>query len=178
MTVGWRSPLGGPRYEGDIPGEREENEPKWPEARIEQSWREYHIRQEAEAVAGPEDELRADGGNVHTERVAEQLAEGEDGDEDDGLEDLHVGDHVRDRENDDGATMLVVGLPLDPADEHSVGDATIADFNPEYPADDDVVEVVYPSRTDVDVQPLDRYGFPRSRLELVTPVHERGDDDE
>jgi len=175
MTVGWRSPLGGPRYEGDIPGEREENEPKWPEARIEQSWREYHIRREAEAVAGPEDELRADGGNVHAERVAEQLAKADD--EADDLPDLHIGDHVQDRDDDDGTTMLVVGLDTRKAAAYELEDGvTIADVNPEYPAEDDVVEVVFPGRVDMEISSMRRYAYPRRRLELETPLHDRGEE--
>ena len=88
---------------------------------------------------------------------------------------LHIGDHVSDREDEDGATMLVVGLPVATADEYEVGGQTIAEYNPDYPAGDDVVEVIYPQRTDVDVRPINEYAFPRSRLALEQPIHELED---
>lgn len=88
---------------------------------------------------------------------------------------LHVGDHVRDREDDD-ATLLVTGLSPQPASRYTVdGDQTVADVNQDYPEDDDVVEVVYPQRTTIDVERLDVYAFPRSRLELAAPLHDRDD---
>lgn len=87
---------------------------------------------------------------------------------------LHVGDHVRDRdETDSDATMLVAELPGERADEYDI-DAigrTVAAVNPEYPPDDAVVGVCYPQRTDVELDQV-VYSFPRSRLQLVAPIHD------
>ncbi len=97
----------------------------------------------------------------------------------DELPSLHVGDHVTDRDSDDNAPMLVVGRSPQPAAHYNLGDdQTVADVNPEYPAGDDVLEVVYPERASIDVGNLDVYAFPRSRLELDSPVHDRSEDDE
>jgi len=89
------------------------------------------------------------------------------------LPSLHVGDHVQDRD-DPGATMVVVELPPHEVGEYRLeGTAkTVADVNPDYSADDDVVEIVYPERTTSVMANLKRYAFPRSRLERVAPVHE------
>jgi len=85
---------------------------------------------------------------------------------------LHVGDHVQDRDDDD-ATLVVVALSPQQASEYAVGeDATVATYNEDYPADDDVVEVVYARRTTADIENVQRYAFPRSRLSLETPVHD------
>jgi len=90
--------------------------------------------------------------------------------------DLHVGDHVEDRDADDdgdAATLLVVATPPEDADEYAVGeDATVADYNEDYPSDDDVLEVVYAQRTCVDIDNACRYAFPRSRLQLTEPAHD------
>lgn len=95
------------------------------------------------------------------------------------LRSLHVGDHVTDRDSDDDAPMLVVGRSPQPAAHYSLGDdQTVADVNPEYPPEDHVLEVVYPERGTVDVPSLDAYAFPRGRLELTTPIHDRSDDEE
>ncbi|WP_052367751.1 hypothetical protein [Haloferax sp. ATB1] len=113
--------------------------------------------------------------NTHARRIAEQLnmAEG------DALPRLHVGDHVTDRdadedEEDDIATMLVVGLDTLRADAYELSDdgPTVADVNPAYPETDDVVEVTFPQRTDLDVDKK-RYAYPRSRLQLEHPLHNR-----
>ncbi|QLH77433.1 hypothetical protein HZS55_09060 [Halosimplex rubrum] len=88
---------------------------------------------------------------------------------------LHVGDHVQDRQEDDpdeAATMLVVGTPAERADEVAVDDdLTVADVNPEFPADDRVVEAVFPGRTTADVDHLTRYAYPRSRLRRTAQLH-------
>ncbi|OVE83181.1 hypothetical protein [Natronolimnobius baerhuensis] len=90
---------------------------------------------------------------------------------------LDVGDHVTDREDQD-ATMLVVNLDTLRADAYELESGpTVADVNPDYPADDDVVEVVFPQRTDVTLEALKPYAYPRSRLQLETPIHDRDDDD-
>ncbi|MFW6318054.1 MAG: hypothetical protein ACOC06_06255 [Halorubrum sp.] len=117
-----------------------------------------------------------DDDNKHDLRNQQQMAMADDTDleesEPDERPPIHVGDHVRDRDDEDGATMLVVGLPVAAADEYTAGGKTIAEYNPEYPADDEVIEVVYPQRTDVDVKGLREYAFPRSRLTLEAPIHD------
>lgn len=104
--------------------------------------------------------------------------------EKDDLPPLHVGDHVQDREDPD-ATILVFNLDTLRADAYDVGTTdddgeplTVADFNPEYPATDDVVEVIYPQRTDLTLERKKKYAFPRARLELVAPIHDRDGDEE
>lgn len=96
-----------------------------------------------------------------------------------GLPQLFVGAHVTDREEDDDATMLVVGLPPETASEYVVDGepdagtgATVADYNEEYPADDRVIEVIFAQRTRVDIDDSHRYAYPRSRLERVAAVHD------
>jgi len=86
---------------------------------------------------------------------------------------LHVGDHVQDR-SDPGVTMVVAELPPHEAGEYRLdGTAkTVADVNPDYPDDDDVVEIVYPERTTAAIGNLKRYAFPRSRLECVAAIHD------
>ena len=84
---------------------------------------------------------------------------------------LHVGDHVADRE-DDGAPLLVVGKSAKRADEYYVEGVRVADYDPSYPADDRVVEAVYPERAAVSLDTDEAYAFPRSRLELVEPIHD------
>ncbi|OIB59380.1 hypothetical protein [Natrialba sp. SSL1] len=112
------------------------------------------------ATAAAEQTLLADGGSTD-------------------LPPVDVGDHVQDREDADSATMVVVGTPLESAAEFEVKNGqTVADFNPDYPADDAVVKVVYPSRSDVSTRPLQRYSFPRSRVEIVSRVHDRDNDQE
>ncbi|MUV59964.1 hypothetical protein [Halobacterium sp. CBA1126] len=89
---------------------------------------------------------------------------------------LHVGDHVVDKEDDD-ATLLVATITPKTASEYDVGDQTVAAYNEDYPRDDDVIEVRYPQRTTQDIDRLDDYAFPRSRLELVEPLHDRDDEE-
>lgn len=74
-------------------------------------------------------------------------------------------------------TLVVVGLPLQRAATYDVGDKTVADYNPNYPAEDHAIEVAYPDRTDVYLEEQQTYAFPRSRLKLQTPVHDRDGDD-
>jgi len=102
---------------------------------------------------------------------------GEDVDE---LPNLHIGDHVVDRDADGAATtMLVVGLDTLQAEAYKLsGDGpTVADVNAEYPETDDVVEVTFPQRTDLDVDNK-RYAYPRSRLQLTQPIHDRKSDED
>lgn len=95
------------------------------------------------------------------------------------LQDVYVGDHVEDRDADDdgdAATLLVVATPPQDADEYAAGDdATVADYNEDYPSDDAVLEVVYAQRTCIDIDNARRYAFPRSRLQLTEPAHELED---
>ncbi|SNZ18234.1 hypothetical protein SAMN06269185_3303 [Natronoarchaeum philippinense] len=98
----------------------------------------------------------------------------------DDLPPIKIGDHVTDREDDeDSATMLVVGLDTLRADAYELGDGgpTVAEVNPEYPETDDVVEVIFPQRTDLDVDKK-RYAYPRERLSLETPLHDLEDEQE
>lgn len=88
---------------------------------------------------------------------------------------LHVGDHVVDRDDADETTMLVIGIPSERALEYTIGgDETVADYNPDYPAADHVIEVVYPQRTDAELSTEHTYAFPRARLERVAAVHDVG----
>lgn len=90
------------------------------------------------------------------------------------FETVHIGDHVSDRESEDDETLLVVGIPGAVADGYTIGGAeTVADYNLDYPADDEVIEVVYPQRTHSGV-PTDTYAFPRTRLERVASIHDVG----
>ncbi|MEE6210873.1 hypothetical protein U3A55_12010 [Salarchaeum sp. III] len=90
---------------------------------------------------------------------------------------LHVGDHVHDQESDDNQLLLVTKLPTETAANHAIRDGqTVADYNPDYPGDDPVVEVCYVDRTQTKLDPSKSYAFPRSRLELVQPIHEREGD--
>lgn len=84
---------------------------------------------------------------------------------------LHVGDHVTDRE-DEGAPLLVVGKSVNTADEYYLEGMRLCEYNPSYPEDDAVIEAVYPKRTAVSLDTSEAYAFPRSRLKLVEPVHD------
>jgi len=111
---------------------------------------------------------------------AEVLTDGGEDVSEDELPRLHIGDQVTDRdEGEEAATMLVVGLDTLQADAYPLGDEgpTVADVNPGYPETDDVVEVTFPQRTDMDVDNK-RYAYPRSRLQLKRPIHNRDGDGE
>lgn len=131
---------------------------------------------EAQAIAGPEHVNGTDGSEI--------IVAGDDGLRADGGDaevgqPIGVGDHVQD-EQDPDATMLVVNLDTLQADAYELEDGlTVADVNTEYPSNDDVVEVVYPQRTDLNLEEKKRYAFPKSRLEVENRVHDRdgaGDD--
>jgi hypothetical protein len=82
------------------------------------------------------------------------------------LGEVHLGDHVRDVTGD-GSTMVVVGLSASRADEYpALINTTVHDLNPEFPADDYVVEVVYPGHG-LSLDTDDTYPFPRSRLRVA-----------
>ena len=55
------------------------------------------------------------------------------------------GDVVRDREDDDPDPAIVVNTPGAPADEWDISrfDKTVAEDNPDYPSDAEIVTVVY-----------------------------------
>lgn len=92
---------------------------------------------------------------------------------------LFVGDHVKDCEDENGATMVVVRLTLQRAASYMIGDdRTVADVNPGYPEEEPVAEVVFPQRTDAFLCEKPRYAYPEARLERVTPVHEIGEEEE
>lgn len=86
--------------------------------------------------------------------------------------DLEPGDFAVDRES--GAVVVAAQRPTGRADETPIPgqDRTVADYpgNEEYPANDPVVEVLYPLPSgidgdDVEGRHLKRYHFPASRLE-------------
>ncbi|OYR71525.1 hypothetical protein DJ71_20485 [Halorubrum sp. E3] len=85
---------------------------------------------------------------------------------------LDVGDYVVDRDGEDDARrLLVVGLSPVPAGNHEVNDGrTVADANPDHPADD-VIRVIFPKESGLDVDGHQRYAYPRSRLRRVAAVH-------
>lgn len=83
---------------------------------------------------------------------------------------LHVGDHVTDREGDD-TRLLVVGRPADGADEYLVDGVRLSEYNPSYPDDDGVVEAIYPRQEAVSLATSETYAFPRSRLRIAEPIH-------
>lgn len=86
---------------------------------------------------------------------------------------LYIGDHVEDLEADEPEPILVVGLPGLSAEEYAFDEETgktVSDANPDYPKSDAVVEIVYPSRTDTDLD-APRYAFPRNRLRLRNAIH-------
>jgi len=84
---------------------------------------------------------------------------------------LDVGDHVEDRDGA-SATMLVVEVSPKTADEYTFdGKKTVADANPDYPADDKVVEVIFPDSAALELNTDNSYAYPRSRLVLTESVH-------
>lgn len=88
---------------------------------------------------------------------------------------VRVGDHVEDREEDERATMVVVERTDHTAREYRLegSSKTVADVNEDYPATDDVVEVVYPERETERMGDLKPYAFPVSRLQVTAPVHDQ-----
>jgi len=54
-------------------------------------------------------------------------------------------------------------------------DETVAEYNDCDPSDD-VYEVVFPDRTTKDIADLQRYPYPRSKLRLEQPIHDRDGD--
>ena len=92
---------------------------------------------------------------------------------DDELPPVHIGDHVTDRDDADEPPLVVTGLPLERVGTYDVDGTPLAEYNPEYPPEDHAIEVAYLQRTDVYLAEQQTYAFPRSRLRLVTPLHDR-----
>ncbi|UHQ96443.1 hypothetical protein [Natrinema halophilum] len=134
--------------------------------------REMRKLAEAHAVAGPEHVDGTDGSEIIVAGDDGLRADGGEPGED--REPIDVGNHVQDREDPD-ATMVVVNLDTLRADAYELEDGgpTVADVNPQYPETDDVVEVIYPQRTDLTLEGKETYAFPRERLEVVARVHDR-----
>jgi hypothetical protein len=85
---------------------------------------------------------------------------------------LEVGDHVEDKDEHVDATMLVVGVTAKTAENYDIdADSTVADANPDYPADDKVVEVVFPHSGALELDTDATYAYPRSRLVLKESIH-------
>lgn len=89
-----------------------------------------------------------------------------------------VGDHVTDREETEAKPMVVVAVTAHTAEEYRVEGAnkTVAELNEAYPADDEVVEVVFAQKTTADLENLKRYAYPASRLELRNRTHPTEED--
>jgi len=85
---------------------------------------------------------------------------------------IRVGDHVIDGERNDPSVGIVISRSGLSADEYVFDEMhrTVADANPDYPASDGVVNVVYPDASDCDIDSLERYAYPVSRLVVVTPI--------
>ncbi len=109
--------------------------------------------------------------NAHASTVNDQLREVKQENNEDAP--LYIGDHVEDRDNPD-TTMVVIDLGTLRADRYELGNGgpTVADVNPEYP-ETDVVEVVFPDRTDMDIDQK-CYTHPKTCLERIASVHEIG----
>ena len=100
--------------------------------------------------------------------------------------DYAIGDAVLDAEDDDPTPATVVNLPPLTCEEWDVGDETVADHNPDHPADAEIVVVAFDddlaeyapewdgdaplslAETDVRV-----YAFPPTRLRLQSDAEDR-----
>jgi len=105
--------------------------------------------------------------------------------------DLIYGDIVHDRDAEDPEHAVVMNLPNETADDWDVGDdKTLADQNPGYPREDDVVIVVNEEELDdylpewderdeeipldqLDEDEIPYEAFPSLRLVLIEPSHLR-----
>lgn len=165
-----RSPLGGPRISRVPASDAGSGLEEWSGDRVDAAVEE-HKRAQAVADGEPEvEEIRTDGGDSHAARIAEQLAMA---DAEDDVPELHVGDHVSPIGRD--ATTVVVRVCDEAAGDYwiDVAGETVAEYNDCDPTED-VYQVVFADRDDGDLMELTRYPYPRSALELVEPVHERG----
>ncbi|WP_395166304.1 hypothetical protein [Natrinema pallidum] len=108
--------------------------------------------------------------NTHTAAVADEQFALADEAADEPL--LDVGDQVipTDRET----TVTVVRTTGKTASKYVIEeiDETVAEYNNCDPSED-VYEVVFPDRTTKDIDDLQRYPYPRSRLEVESRVHDR-----
>ncbi|SEU01361.1 hypothetical protein [Natrinema hispanicum] len=111
-----------------------------------------------------------DNDNTHTAAIADEQFALADEAADRPL--LDVGDQAipTDRE----ATVTVVRTTGKTAGEYVIDeiDETVAEYNDCDPGED-VYEVVFPDRTTKDINSLQRYPYPRSKLRLETPIHDR-----
>lgn len=102
-------------------------------------------------------------------------------------EQFDVGDRVIDRDDDDPETAIVVETPTKRAGNVQVPgpDQTVAEYNPEYPADDPVVYVVFERCLEIEIPNwqsvtqlaeaveslhITRYAYPESRLNHSEPA--------
>jgi len=85
---------------------------------------------------------------------------------------IHVGDHVTDREDRD-RKMVVTGVPpeIEASEYKFDGDTTVAEVNPEYPSDDQVIEVKFIDK-DKAYLPSKHYAYPAGRLEVLNSLHD------
>jgi hypothetical protein len=85
---------------------------------------------------------------------------------------IQVGDHVTDRQNQK-RKMVVTGVPpYITAKEYKFdGSTTVAEANPDYPADDQVIEVKFIEK-DNDYLPENKYAYPTGRLKVINSIHD------
>ncbi|GAA0471737.1 hypothetical protein GCM10008985_30710 [Halococcus dombrowskii] len=102
--------------------------------------------------------------------------------------DWNHGDVVRDREDDDPDPAIVVNTPGAPADEWDISrlDKTVAEDNPEYPSDAEIITVVFEENLNeafpnweannpityatLEERNIQHYSFPDPRLEPAEPT--------
>jgi len=116
-----------------------------------------------------EDETRDDD-NTHTSGVVEaQLAEGDKAADQSMLD---VGDTVSPTDRETNTTVMAI--PGETAGEHLIEeiDETVAEYSDCDPTEE-VYIVTFPKRTTKEIGTLQRYPYPRSRLEVVHRIHDR-----
>lgn len=89
---------------------------------------------------------------------------------------LYVGDVVIDEDDaePDDDVLIVTNRYVKTAAEYECEDGeTVAEKNPDYPADDRVFGVKYVATYTMRIDTLKEYAFPRSRLALVYSPHRR-----
>jgi hypothetical protein len=102
--------------------------------------------------------------------------------------DWNHGDVVRDREDNDPDPAIVVNTPGAPADEWDISrlDKTVAEDNPEYPSDAEIITVVFEEKLNdslpnweannpityatLEERNIQHYSFPDPRLEPAEPT--------
>lgn len=99
--------------------------------------------------------------------------------EEDQTEELHVGDHVS-HPNRDANMLVVERIFSKTAAEYEItvdGETkTLVDFHGDEHAGDDVVEVIFPKRTDVELSSQQRYAYPVGTLEVEGRLHDVDED--